>query len=132
MNKVMLIGNIVNDPELRYTVNNKAVTNFRLAVRRNYKNPDGTYSSDFINCTVFGKPAAVIQKYCKKGNRIGVVGRIVTGSYEKDERTIYTTEVTIEEFEFLTKKPNKNTPDNVNEQKTFIYTDEEGEELPFD
>lgn len=106
MNKVVLIGRMTKDAQLGYTSNTqKAVAKFTLAVDRIN---EGT---DFINCTAFGKQAENIEKFVKKGNRLAVAGRIQTGSYEKDGQKIYTTDIIVENAEFIEpKKENAETP----------------------
>jgi len=101
MNEVHLIGRIANDLELRYASSGKAVMNFNLAVQRSFKNNAGEYEADFIRCVVFGKTAEVIAEYIKKGHRIGINGRIQTGSYEKDGKKIFTTDIMVNTFDFI-------------------------------
>lgn len=99
MNKVVLIGRMTKDAQLGYTSNTqKAVAKFTLAVDRINE------GADFINCTAFGKQAENIEKYVKKGNRLAVAGRIQTGSYEKDGQKIYTTDVIVDNAEFIEPK----------------------------
>lgn len=99
MNKVVLIGRMTKDAQLAYTSNTqKAVTKFTLAVDRINE------GADFINCTAFGKQAENIEKFVKKGNRLAVAGRIQTGSYEKDGQKIYTTDIIVENAEFIEPK----------------------------
>lgn len=101
MNKVILIGRTTADIDLRMTGNGTPVAKFTLAVDRRNKD-DGT---DFIYCTAWSKTAEVMDKYVKKGDRIGIVGRLQVSSYEKDGQKRYATEVTVESLEFLTNKP---------------------------
>ena len=102
MNKVQLIGRTTKDIEVRYTSGQSqmAVAHFNLAISRR-KNKD---EADFISCTAFGKTAENMEKYVKKGHRVGIVGHIQTGSYEKDGHKVYTTDVIVEEMEFLEPK----------------------------
>lgn len=99
MNVVVLIGRLVRDPEVRYTGDNKAIAKFSLAVNRMKKD-----EADFINCVAFGKTAEVVEKYVKKGSRISVRGKIQTGSYEKDGKKVYTTDVIIDDLQMLDSK----------------------------
>lgn len=108
MNRVELIGRITKDAELRYTASNTAVSKFTLAITRQ-KNNDGTEETDFIPCTAFGKRAELIGKYCKKGDQMAIEGNIRTGSYEKEGKKYYTTEVYIDNVQFLTKKEKPTT-----------------------
>jgi single-strand DNA-binding protein len=89
--------------ELRLTQGGTAVTSFTLAVDGR-KKQDGTRDTDFISCVAFSKQAEIISKYVSKGQRLGVVGRIMTGSFERDGKKVYTTDVVVEEFDFIEKK----------------------------
>lgn len=103
MNKVTLIGRMVKDVEVRYSQgeNSTAIARFTVACDRRGKDKE----ADFINCLAFGKSAEFIGKYFSKGNRIGINGRIQTGSYtNKDGQKVYTTDVVVEEAEFVESK----------------------------
>ncbi len=105
MNKVFLIGNNVRDIELRYTSTNKPVVQFALAVNRDYKNADGEYECDFINCVLYGKIAETVNAYVHKGDKLAVEGRIQTRNYEdKDGNKRIATEVITDKVEFLSTK----------------------------
>lgn len=107
MNKAILVGRLTRDPEIRYTQgeNASAIARFSVAVNRRFKNAEGNYDADFINCVAFGKTAEFIEKYFKKGMAIGITGRIQTGSYtNKDNVKVYTTDVVVEEAEFVESK----------------------------
>lgn len=104
MNKVELTGRLVADPEVR-TGSQSAVARFRIAVNRRFKR-EGEPDADFISCVAFGKSAEFIEKYFRKGMKIEIVGRIQTGSYEKDGQRIYTTDVVVEEQDFGESKSN--------------------------
>lgn len=111
MNKVIMTGRLVADPEVRYSqgAESTAVARYRLAVDRRFKR-DGEQSADFIPCVAFGKAGEFAEKYFKKGMKIGVVGRIQTGSYtNKDGQKVYTTDVIVEEQEFCESKGNNET-----------------------
>lgn len=106
MNKVILMGRLTRDPEIRYSQgeNAIAIARFSLAVDRRYKK-QGEQEADFISCLAFGKSAEHAEKYYRQGLKIAVVGRIQTGSYtNKDGQKVYTTEVVIEESEFAESK----------------------------
>jgi len=110
MNKVILIGRLTRDPEVRYAAGNSsmAIANYTLAVdrRRSRQNagPD-EQTADFIRCVAFGYSAEFAEKYLKKGTKILVQGRIQTGSYtNKDGQTVYTTDVIVEDHEFVESK----------------------------
>ena len=102
INNVTLVGRLTRDVDLRYTQNGKAVASFGLAVNRPFKNANGEYDADFINCQAWGKQAENLANYMKKGNQIGVVGRIQTRNYENNEgKRVYVTEVVAEQVVFL-------------------------------
>ena len=103
MNKIILLGRLVKDPELRYTENGEKVyTKFIIAVQRNFKLPNGIREADFIPIKVWGKKAEVIVKYMKKGSLITLSGRLKTGNYEdKEGNRKYIAEVVAEDFKFI-------------------------------
>lgn len=138
MNKVILMGRLTRDPEVRYTQgdNAMAIARYSLAVDRRFKR-DGEPDADFINCVAFGKAGEFAEKYLKKGTKIAVVGRIQTGSYtNKDGQKVYTTDVVVEEQEFAESK-NSGSSDNkqsapANKNTDFMnIPDGIDEELPF-
>lgn len=106
MNKIILLGRLVRDPELRHSENgDKVYTKFVIAVQRNFRLPDGVREADFIPIRVFGKKAEVIVKYMKKGSLITVSGRLRTGSYEDQTgNKKYIAEVIAEDFKFIESK----------------------------
>lgn len=139
MNKVILIGRLTRDPEVRYTQgdNAMAIARYSLAVDRRFKR-DGEPDADFINCVAFGKLGEFAEKYLKKGTKIAVVGRIQTGSYtNKDGQKVYTTDVVVEEQEFAESKNsgssdnNQSAPANKNTDFMNIPDNVEDEGLPF-
>ena len=103
MNSVQLIGRLTRDPEVRYTTgqNQTAVARFSIAVNDGFGENERT---SFINIVVFGRQAENCERYLAKGRQVGITGRIQTGSYEKDGRKVYTTDVIIEEIDFVDKK----------------------------
>lgn len=108
MNKVVLMGRLTRDPEVRYSSGNSpmAIARYTLAVERRFKR-EGEQSADFINCLAFGKAAEFAEKYFRQGMRVTICGRIQTGSYtNRDGVKVYTTEVVIEEQEFAESKSN--------------------------
>ena len=137
MNKVIIIGRFTRDPEIKYTTgeNATATARFSLAVNRRFKNKEGNYDADFINCVAFGKTAEFIEKYFTKGMAIGITGRIQTGNYtNKEGQKVYTTDVVVEETEFVESK-NKGTSDNVPNNNANSNSDFEEviseDEMPF-
>lgn len=105
MNKVILMGRLTRDPEVRYASgDNLAITRYTLAVDRRFHR-DGEATADFINCVTFGRAAEFAEKYLRQGTKIVVSGRIQTGSYtNRDGHKIYTTEIVVEEQEFAESK----------------------------
>ena len=101
LNKVVLIGRLTKDPKLRYTQSNIATTRFTLAVDRGFTGQDGQKQTDFIPVVTWRKQAENCAKYLAKGRLVAVAGRIQTGSYEKDGRRIYTTDINADEVKFL-------------------------------
>lgn len=99
MNNFCGIGRLTRDPEIRVSQGGMKVARYTLAINRDYKR-EGEPDSDFISCITFGNRAEFAEKYLQKGRQIGVVGRIQTGSYEKDGRKIYTTDVVVDKHYF--------------------------------
>lgn len=105
MNKIILTGRLVADPEVRYTAGEKsvAVATFTLAVNRRFarREDPNTPTADFIRCKAFGKQAEFVEKYFHKGQKADLEGRVETGRYQnKDGQTVYTTDVIVENIEF--------------------------------
>ena len=108
MNKVILVGRLTRDPEVRYSQGDSstAVGRYTLAVDRRFKR-DGEQTADFIGCVAFGRQAEFAEKYLRQGVKISVTGRIQTGSYtNRDGVKVYTTDVVVEEQEFVESKAN--------------------------
>lgn len=140
MNKVVLMGRLTRDPEVRYTQgqNALAVARYTLAVDRRF-HKDNEQSADFISCIAFGKSAEFTEKYFKQGMRVTISGRIQTGSYtNRDGVKVYTTDVVVEEQEFAESKgqgqPTQEKPQPTPETSTDGFMsnpDGIDEELPF-
>lgn len=129
MNKVDLIGRTTGDIDLAYTQQTQtALGRFTLAVNRR-KKEDGT---DFIRCKVWGRTAENMSKYVKKGHKVAISGRIETGSYKnRDGVTVYTTEVVVEDFEFLEPKHEEGNPTQSNANPTQSNAHQESlDDLP--
>ncbi|MBC2115719.1 single-stranded DNA-binding protein [Listeria booriae] len=102
MNRVVLVGRLTKDPELRYTPAGVAVATFTLAVNRNFTNQAGEREADFINVVVWRKPAENAANYLKKGHLAGVDGKVQTRNYEgQDGKRVYVTEIIAESVQFL-------------------------------
>ncbi|EKM6510363.1 single-stranded DNA-binding protein [Listeria monocytogenes] len=107
MNRVVLVGRLTKDPDLRYTPAGVAVATFTLAVNRPFKNAQGEQEADFINCVVWRKPAENVANFLKKGSMAGVDGRVQTRNYEgNDGKRVYVTEIVAESVQFLESKNN--------------------------
>lgn len=108
MNKVVLIGRLTRDPELRYTSSNIPSATFSLAVNRPFQNQNGVREADFINIVMWRKQAETAKKYLTKGSLISIEGRIQTRNYDgADGKKVYVTEVVADNFEFLETKGQK-------------------------
>lgn len=146
MNRVILMGRLVRDPDIRYsqTGDNMAIARFTLAVdRRGRKQDSGSdqQTADFIGCVCFGRQAEFAEKYLRQGTKIAVAGRIQTGSYtNKDGQKVYTTDVVLDDIEFAESKaasndsyaaPSRPEPSNVDSDGFMNIPDGLDEELPF-
>lgn len=137
MNKVILIGRLTRDVEVRRS-ETTTISRFSLAVDRKFKK-EGEQSADFINCVTFGKTAEFAEKYLNKGTKIAIEGRIQTGSYtDKNGQKVYTTDVIIESMEFAESKASSNANANANSNNNDIASqfmdiadDVSDEGLPF-
>ena len=141
MNKVILIGRLTRDAEVRHKQgdNSTTIARYTLAIDRRFKQ-EGQPMADFINCVAFGKAAEFAEKYLRQGTKIAIVGRIQTGSYtNKDGVKVYTTDIVVEEQEFAESK-GTGAQQNAQEQPTpspigdgFMSIPDciEDDELPF-
>lgn len=111
MNAVVIVGRLVDNPEIITTESNKKLTSVVLAVHRNYKNSNGIYETDFVRCILWNGVAATTCEYCHAGDIIGVKGRIETRSYETENKEKkYVTEVIADKITFLSStKPKEET-----------------------
>ena len=106
MNKVILIGNLGNDPEVRTLENGTKVASFSIATSERWKNKQGEKQeeTDWHNCVVWSPKAEVVESYLKKGSKVMIEGKIKTRQYEKDGEKKYITEIKVDNFEFLDSK----------------------------
>lgn len=137
MNKVILMGRLTRDPEVRYSQGDEpmAIARYSLAVDRRGRSSD-EQSADFINCVAFGRAGDFAERYLRKGTKIAISGRIQTGSYtNKDGVKVYTTEVVVEEQEFAESKQNSEasapTQNTTSSDGFMNIPDGIDEELPF-
>lgn len=130
MNKAILVGNLTRDPEHRTTSNGTSVTSFTVAVQRRFKDADGNYQADFINCVAWRSTAEFVGKYFTKGMKIGVVGSIQTRTYEDREGVRrYATEVVVDEAEFVGSKAQNPGVQKPTEQESRTADDLFAEDL---
>lgn len=117
INRVVLVGRLTRDPELRYTANGAAVASFTLAVNRQFTNSQGEREADFINCVIWRKAAENFVKFTSKGSLVGIDGRIQTRNYEnKQGNRVYVTEVVADNFSPLeSRKDNPNQASSNNQ-----------------
>jgi single-strand DNA-binding protein len=130
MNRVVLVGRLTKDPDLRFTPNGVAVATFTLAVNRPFSNQQGEKESDFINCVVWKKPAENVANYLKKGSLAGVDGRIQTRNYDgQDGKRVYVTEVVADSVQFL--EPKKDGQQQNNQSHTNTSSDDKNRSQGF-
>ncbi|HBI6097277.1 TPA: single-stranded DNA-binding protein [Listeria monocytogenes] len=130
MNRVILVGRLTKDPDLRYTPAGAAVATFTLAVNRTFTNQQGEREADFINCVVWRKPAENVANFLKKGSMAGVDGRVQTRNYEgNDGKRVYVTEIVAESVQFLEPKLNAvegSTPNNNQNEANYSNNNKNG------
>lgn len=120
LNQTVLVGRLVREPEVNTTDNDKKVSNITLAVPRTYKNDKGEYDTDFINCVLWGSIAENTAEYCRKGDLLGIKGRVQTRDYETENgEKKYVTEIVAEKVTFLSSNKNydKENESTVKEEK---------------
>lgn len=129
MNKCTLTGRITRDADIKTTTGNNPTTVARvtLAIDRKYKKGE----TDFISCVAFGKIAEWMEKYTHKGMKLEIVGHIQTGSYEKDGKKVYTTDVIVEEADFAESKKASGGSSKEDDDGFINVPDGVDEELPF-
>jgi single-strand DNA-binding protein len=133
MNKVLMMGRLTKDPEVRYTngENVTAIARFSIAVDRRFKNNNGEYETDFFNCTAFGKQGEFAEKYLKKGTKIVLSGRIQNDNYtNRDGQKVTAVQIITEEIEFAESKKNEQPTEQQKEEWANI-DNLDSEELPF-
>lgn len=127
MNKLILIGRLTKDPEIRVS-GSVTIAKFSLAVDRRFKR-DGEPEADFFNCTAFNKTAEFIEKYCSKGMKMALEGRIQNDNYEKDGVKHYGVVVIVENIEFAESKKGGTSEKKAAETEDFVNVS--SDELPF-
>ena len=132
LNSVNLTGRLTRDPELRKTQSDIAITNITLAVNRTFSDANGERQADFINCVLFRKTAEIAQQYLRKGNLVGVTGRLQSRSYEnKDGQRVFVTEVVVENLAFLESKQQSQDSNQESQQYSQPQVRNGQQENPF-
>ncbi|MCM3729629.1 single-stranded DNA-binding protein [Neobacillus cucumis] len=117
INQVTLVGRLTRDPELRKTTEGTAVTQVTLAVNRPFRNHNGEFETDFVQCTIWRKAAENTCQYCRKGAVVGITGRLQSRNYDnKEGKRVYVTEVVVETIRFLSAKPHDVVPEPKKEE----------------
>lgn len=137
MNKVELVGRLTKDPEVKLTSSQTQFCNFTIAVDRRFKDANGQRQADFINCVAWKQTAVFIQKYFRKGSRIGICGSIQTRSYDDNNgQRHFVTEVLVEETEFVESNSSQTQDSGSGYVEDPVQTEAVGEsvsgELPFE
>ena len=119
LNQIVIVGRLVRDPELRQTEGGKKVTNITLAVPRSYKNSEGQYETDFIDCVLWTGIAENTSEYCKRGDILGVKGRVQTRLIEAEDGTQKKkTEIVAERVTFLTSNSSRRESEGPEQEET--------------
>ena len=130
MNQILVIGRLTRDPELRYTPNGKAVTNFTVAVDRTFTNADGTRETDFIDVVAWNKLGEIVSGNLQKGRLVGVEGRLQIRSWEaQDGSKRKSAEIVANSVQFLDGRKNSNSTSGEASAETADVADKE--EVPF-
>jgi single-strand DNA-binding protein len=135
INRVILVGRITKDPELRFVNNDIPLVRFNLAINRNFTNNEGIRETDFIRCVVWNKQAENLAKFITKGALIGIEGKIRTSVFENNtDKKQFITEIQCDSIQFLDSRKNKEHNENnfsKNNLEEEFHIDEENDELPF-
>lgn len=131
MNKFICNARLTKDVEVKVTQNNTKIANVSVAVRRNYKDAEGNYNSDFFNCVAFGNQAEFLEKYFKKGQEILISGHLQNRSWETESgEKRYATDIIIETVDFIGSKQN-NTSELENKPEVEVKEEDGSDSLPF-
>ena len=131
-NKVVILGNLTRDPELRTTPNGQSVASFSLAINRQWRNSEGETQEavDFVDCTAWGKVAEIIEQYMEKGRPLLVSGRLQSSSWEQDGKKRSKLEVVVEDFNFISDgRGGSSKPSSSKDDTTIEDIDEEPVDL---
>ena len=131
MNKVILLGRLTKDPDVKTTESGLTIANFSLAVNRKFVKEGEERQADFILCKAFGRTAEFIAKYIAKGQQVAITGRIQTGSYMKDDQKVFTTDVIIEDVYFADSKKSGTGTNDADNLTPGTFPSEDDDTLPF-
>ncbi len=132
MNKVILIGNLTRDPEYTTTASGIAMCRFTVAVSRRFKNTEGNYDTDFLNCVAWRNTADFCNNYAKKGMKVSVVGSIQTRTYDaEDGSKRYATDIVVDDVELLTPKGSSTGDEMTRKETVSDLQPIEDDSLPF-
>ncbi|MCS6105640.1 single-stranded DNA-binding protein [Clostridium botulinum] len=135
INRVVLVGRLTRDPELRYTANGAAVASFTVAVNRQFTNSQGEREADFINCVIWRKAAENFSNFTKKGSLVGIDGRLQTRNYENQQgQRVYVTEIVVENFSLLESRAEsekRNAGNNNSNQGSNYNNSNQSNQSPF-
>jgi len=137
INRVVLVGRLTRDPELKYTANGAAVASFTVAVNRSFTNAQGEREADFINCVIWRKAAENFSNFTNKGSLVGIDGRLQTRSYENQQgQRVYVTEVVVENFSLLesrseAERRNSGSSNNSSNQSSNYNRPSQSNQSPF-
>ena len=129
MNQVIISGRITKDIELKYTTSQMAVARFSLALDRGKDKDGNDKGADFPNCVAFGRTAENLEKFSGKGLRVSIIGHLQTGSYDKDGKKVYTTDVIADRVEIIDWKGRTESASQQNDIPQGFAAIEE--EIPF-
>ena len=135
INRVVLVGRLTRDPELRYTANGAAVASFTVAVNRQFTNSQGEREADFINCVIWRKAAENFSNFTNKGSLVGIDGRLQTRNYENQQgQRVYVTEVVVENFSLLESRAEsekRNSGAGSNQAPSYNNNNNQSSQSPF-
>ncbi|GAB5056531.1 single-stranded DNA-binding protein [Companilactobacillus alimentarius] len=135
INRVVLVGRLTRDPELRYTANGAAVASFTVAVNRQFTNSQGEREADFINCVIWRKAAENFSNFTNKGSLVGIDGRLQTRNYENQQgQRVYVTEVVVENFSLLESRAEsekRNSGSNNSNQSSNYNNSNQSNQSPY-
>ena len=135
INRVVLVGRLTRDPELRYTANGAAVASFTVAVNRQFTNSQGEREADFINCVIWRKAAENFSNFTNKGSLVGIDGRLQTRNYENQQgQRVYVTEVVVDNFSLLESRAEsekRNSGAGSNQAPSYNNNNNQSSQSPF-